>query len=79
MVLQELELHRAASWEKEKGFVGKLKAVGQHGEVTIRLSDEACRKILLLAAQGIEDSARAVSGMLVEESVALVLEAPKND
>lgn len=78
MRLEALIIERQASYLPDAGKLkGRLKTVSPKGEVTLLLSEEMAQRILLLAAEGIEDAARDTARFLVSEATALQLEAPQ--
>lgn len=75
---------RLESWEgKGEGYKGELITASPTSEVSIRLSDEACRKILVIAGVGIKEAAAEVSAFLTSEASLVAsgksLEALTND
>lgn len=76
MQLKSLSIQALESWEgKGKGFKGQLTTVSPTTEVSIRLSDESCRKILEIAGQGIVDAAKQQSEFLLQEAKQLSVPA----
>jgi hypothetical protein len=64
MELKSLSIRRRESYEAEKGFTGELQAVSPSHEIKIRLSDESCRKILIIAGVGIQEAALETQAFL---------------
>lgn len=79
MFLKELSIRRLDAWQdKSRPFVGKMKVEGAEYETELKISDEACRKILEVAAKGIQQAGSEVATFLRQEASTLVqLEAPK--
>ena len=68
MELKSLSIRRRAQWENEKGFTGELETVSPSSEVKVRLSDEQCRKILVIAGVGIKEAAAETAAFLTSET-----------
>lgn len=73
MLLKSLEIRKAEAWDTEKGFIGALRTESPAGEIKIRLSDESCRKILEIAAKGIQEAAKELGTLLQQEAAGLTL------
>ena len=68
MELKSLGIRKCASYEKEQGFTGTLEISSPTSEVKIQLTDDACRKILVIAGEGIKDAARNTADFLVSQA-----------
>jgi preprotein translocase subunit SecD len=70
MILRELTMHRY-DWEKE--LTGKLVFANDSGEVSLKLSQQHCDRILAIVADGVVASAREVA----ENLTASIITAPR--
>jgi hypothetical protein len=69
MKLKRLSIQRLESWEgKGEGYKGVLTTASPNSEVSIRLSDESCRKILEIAGMGIKEAAAEIADFVVSEA-----------
>lgn len=78
MQLKSFTIRRREAWEKgEDLFRGELTAGTGSSEVKVKLTDEQCRQILLIAAPTVVQAAEATANLLISEANNLTLEAPK--
>lgn len=81
MILKSLTIRRRESYESEKGFTGELVTTSPNNEVKIKLTDESCRKILIVAGEGVKEAALetqaflTASASLLAEGKTLEIEA----
>lgn len=71
MQLKSLSIRLRESYESVKGYTGELTTVSPKSEVQIRLSDEACRKILVIAGEGVKEAALETNAFLLSQATLL--------
>lgn len=81
MELSNIEIHKRQSYEGGSGtYLGKIKIIGQYGEVVINLDQQLCADVLKLCAASLvratKDIADNMSASVFEAATDNLLEAP---
>lgn len=59
MKLKSLSIRACESWEEKNGFIGTVVMESPNGKVETNIGDEACRKMIMLVAEGMVEAAES--------------------